>query len=335
MKNTLAAIFSISALVSACGGGGGGAASAPSEPPDPRSTIYDFTTASEIKPDGLLILSSKAGASGAQYKNDPETEEVIVRLDERQGYAGTVYLYFVDGALKAVNLTGVDEYFDNAFAYAENFEPFFNLENGDIIRSDGTVFIAERPDLNDEAVIVDPRSAGYEYQTFGAWLTGRRTGKGVWGVASWGARENMTGLLDMPAPKSTTATYNGDTIGYAKVGDDIGRVQSSLKIETDFSAADFETTNTKFAAVPGRFKAAPELDLDGSGWVVVDGPSFLHGSLVGKVDTSDVQLRGRFHGTFFGPNAEEVGGSFEVKDIAGSGESDVDVVYTGSFGAKR
>ena len=104
MENTLAAIFSISALVSACGGGGGGAASAPSEPPDPRSTIYDFTTASEIKPDGLLILSSKAGASGAQYKNDPETEEVIVRLDERQGYAGTVYFYFVDGALKAVNL---------------------------------------------------------------------------------------------------------------------------------------------------------------------------------------------------------------------------------------
>jgi len=99
---------------------------------------------------------------------------------------------------------------------------------------------------------------------------------------------------------------------------------SDISVEADFdhSSVAMASTDTVFVDIDsGNFlSAAPELDFAGNG--NIDGSSF-------DVEIGSFlnELSGTANGQFYGPNAEEVGGTY----VTGDGSTS----YTGSFGATQ
>ena len=88
----------------------------------------------------------------------------------------------------------------------------------------------------------------------------------------------------------------------------------------------FETSGSQINAVSGDQRvstAASEYDLKGTAtWK--DSNLFL-----GKVTSADGKMSGNLSGKFFGPNTEEIGGTYGLKNTDGS------VHFLGGYGAKR
>lgn len=180
----------------------------------------------------------------------------------------------------------------------------------------GTVVVAiNSPDRDKAVVLVDPSRATFEYQTFGVWLEGRGEANGTAGAGSWGS---VTPTADMPS--GGTAQYTGASTGIARLSDgDNYQTSSAINVTTDFSTATITSKNTSVDSlrVGGTTRAAPELDFSGTGNVSNSGFT---------ANISGSATSGRADGVFYGPKAEEVGGTFSATGSGG-------VAYIGAFGA--
>ena len=200
----------------------------------------------------------------------------------------------------------------------------FDVANGDKFTASGPAVLIDAADGRNFAIWGDPAKLGFNYQTFGAWGDDDR-GEGIISVGSFG---NSTSVPTVPQPG--TATYNGASLGVVEVAGVTGFTSSDVKIETNFSDVSFETTNTTFADGAGPIPAG-DLNLTGTGSVAGDGLRITGDLSAVSNPEPTINLDGRFRGRFFGPNAEEVGGTFFANDIEGEN----DVKYLGAFGAKR
>jgi hypothetical protein len=164
----------------------------------------------------------------------------------------------------------------------------------------------------------------WSYQTYGAWYTGGGTGSGYMASTSVG---NQT--LSSSIPASGTAVFNGFSSGFALTSDG----ERSIIVSSDFQAtADFGSREVLFAASNSEaaFLNMLETNIDGrffdySGTLTYNSGTNL---LAGSLNTSE-GINSTVIAQFYGPNAEELGGVFEV-----SSPNDVGA-YSGSFGAKR
>lgn len=159
---------------------------------------------------------------------------------------------------------------------------------------DGLVFTS--PD-GQFIAFVDPAIAGFEHQTFGVWVE-RDYPTRLLGVASFG---NRTAAGSLPAG---TAPYNGGSLGFAAEFDGDWYVTvSDIRITTDFATASISSAGTEIvrASTMSAF-TAPGLDFTGSG--PVSGTGF------SAPVTGGLGLSGDATGQFYGPGAEEVGGTF-------------------------
>ncbi|KUJ77793.1 transferrin-binding protein-like solute binding protein [Ruegeria profundi] len=172
---------------------------------------------------------------------------------------------------------------------------------------------AETANQQNFAVFVDPVAQGYEYQTYGAWITGYGTGSGKVGAGSFGTK---TAAANVPSGKS--ATYNGASVGVARRADGQPYVTSSdVSVSTDFSTVSVASTGTQAVNVnTGAISSASELDFTGTG-------SVSGGTFTANVAGSDTS--GRVDGLFYGRQANEVGGTFQTTGPSG-------VAHAGSFG---
>ncbi|WP_308035534.1 transferrin-binding protein-like solute binding protein [Neisseria cinerea] len=106
------------------------------------------------------------------------------------------------------------------------------------------------------------------------------------------------------------------------------QLSSNVKAIVDFGlkGVRFETSGSQINAVSGDQRvstAASEYDLKGTAtWK--DSNLFL-----GKVTSADGKMSGNLSGKFFGPNTEEIGGTYGLKNTDGS------VHFLGGYGAKR
>ncbi len=186
--------------------------------------------------------------------------------------------------------------------------------SGDTRVRNGAAVAFDAPDLNEGALLIDPSRSRFEYQTFGVWLEGRREATGTAGAGSYGSR---TPTRDIPTGRNVT--YDGVSTGFARLADgDPYLTASDINVTTNFRTATITsrgTQATNLAANPDR--AAPELDFSGSG--DVSGSGF-------RARVSGTGTSGTANGIFYGPNAEEVGGTFRTTGAGG-------VNYIGSFGA--
>lgn len=182
--------------------------------------------------------------------------------------------------------------------------------------SQGTATVTlNSPGLNSGATIVDPTRSRFEYQTFGAWLQNRNQPSGTAAAGSYGS---VTPTADMPSGR--TANYQGASTGIARRADGTQYQTTSLvSVTTDFSTATISSTDT-FAdslLLGGSDGLAPELDFSGSGNVSNSGFT---------ANISGSGTSGQAYGVFYGPDAEEVGGTFQTSGPGG-------VSYIGAFGA--
>ena len=97
----------------------------------------------------------------------------------------------------------------------------------------------------------------------------------------------------------------------------------------DNSNIAFTTTNTELSADFENVLSTPELDLTGDLTI-----SSTTNQFTGTIDNfaSGGDLTGDATGRFYGPTAEELGGTFSLSD--GSAGS-IPETYTGAFGGKR
>lgn len=164
-------------------------------------------------------------------------------------------------------------------------------------------------------------SSALEYQSFGIWQTGRTTASGTIGAISAGAPTAGASI-----PTSGTATFSGGAIGLAV--DNAGTTSSvsangTVNVNFGSRAITLSTTSSyKTNMITGAVAAAPDLNLSGSMTYAPASNAFN-----GTVTTAGGAY-GSTSGRFYGPSAQEVGGTFAT---TGAGLQ----TYAGAYGAKR
>ncbi|WP_419175946.1 transferrin-binding protein-like solute binding protein [Desulfosediminicola sp.] len=176
---------------------------------------------------------------------------------------------------------------------------------------------------SDFCIFIDPLNVDIDfgYQTFGVWQTGLDPYQGPGGAISFGKQ-----TPDSAVPATGLAEFYGLTAG-TYVDEDGSRLYltiSGLYVEADFSDrslwfASYDTEKFNMLSLTEN-GLAPELDMRGT--LSYDSGN---NAFTGDVSTAN-EMSGTASGTFYGPNAEELGGVFA---LSGPGEAQ----YTGSFGA--
>lgn len=172
-------------------------------------------------------------------------------------------------------------------------------------------------------VLIDPQASAWDYQSFGAWRTGFGTGTGVIGGVSAGFKTNGAEV-----PVVGSATFTGKLLGaYVNAAGGASFVEGAVSVTSDFAARSlaFTTSSTnEYNLSNGATFEASSLNMAGT---LTYNPGV--NSFSGIVTTPGAALSGTATGAFYGPEAEELGGVFNLKG-ATQPES-----YSGSFGAKQ
>ena len=171
-------------------------------------------------------------------------------------------------------------------------------------------------------------SLAWNYQTFSYWLHNTGLLANVAGALSVG---NPTPVSGMPVAGSAI-TYSGISGGlYVDAAGSLQEHAAVMSAVVDAGAGtiDFSTTGTTIRPWSSAGGWAPQLQLNISGQMIyAAGTNRFTGPVtMGPVGTPT--MTGSVTGVFYGPGAEEIGGTFSLK-TSGTIES-----ITGSFGAKR
>lgn len=155
-----------------------------------------------------------------------------------------------------------------------------------------------------------------EYTLFGAWLVDNGDGTGS-ANAIFAGTETPTG----GTPRFSEATYRGTSTGVAGIGTELYMTTSDVEMETDFATGTFVSENTRgYDAVTGAQTDLAVLDLTQD--VTIDRHAFSGVTEGGGVGTGAA-------GSFYGPNAEEFGGTMTYFNEG------TDTSYVAAFGGNR
>lgn len=181
-------------------------------------------------------------------------------------------------------------------------------------------------DDDTQIVLHDPSAAGWTYQTFAHYTVPDKTShKGYQGYQSLG---DETAFATLPA--QGTATYTGISTAYVVSNNNNRQLTSNVMAIVDFGlkGVRFETSNSHFHTLKNDKRvseAAENYNFKGTA-------SWKNGNLFsGKVSTADGngKLSGNLNGKFYGPKAEEIGGTYGLKN------QDATEHLIGGYGAKR
>jgi len=198
----------------------------------------------------------------------------------------------------------------------------FSSANGDTLQSGfyQTSTIALNKSETTIGVFTNPTYYGFEYQTYGAW--------GSYGNATTSANAisvgNATPVTGLPATGSYT--FTGGASGYYTDPNKLAYVTNANMTATasfDSRTVNFNTTGTNISGSPsGSTVPASDLNLTGT-LTITAGANKLSGTV-----TTVNGMSGNANGKFYGPIANEVGGTYAV---SGSGLGS----FVGGFGGKR
>ena len=177
--------------------------------------------------------------------------------------------------------------------------------------------------LQNFALIADPFTQNWNYQTYGIWERDLGNGSFREIFASFGS---VTPNSSVPIIGS--AMYNGDLLGeYIAPDGSLFFTSADVSIDADFATSnmDFQSSNTVRVDVETLSNLVADGNLDLSG-TLSGAPG--SNSFNGPLTNTGADLNGTGNAILYGPNVEEVGGTFALK---GSGVE----AYAGSFGASQ
>jgi len=195
------------------------------------------------------------------------------------------------------------------------------------LTANGWFVAAVSTDTRSAAIGGDYKSLGFNYQTFGVWLTGSGTGSGLGGAISAGAATPGGSI-----PVSGSANYNGAAGGlYVDPTGATYLARSSSALSTNFAtnSVSFSTSgSTAASTATGAALANPSILNIGGVLSYAGGANDFSGPVSSiTVTGSSPTLTGSARGQLYGPIANEIGGTFALKGVGNEG-------YLGAFGAK-
>jgi len=295
------ALVAVSASAMAgCAGGGGHAT--------PDITEVPFTSFQNIRPNQRVVMPSDYTQLATGTATTAGGTITSATLQPTEHGVTTVKLtYDSNSALSAVSianpLTSVT--FDNS--------------PGNSLNCSSSICVGSTP--NASGVAVNAIAVGWNYQTFGVWAQSPTATTWIAGAISAG---NPTPASAVPA--TGTATFTGITSGlYVDPSGALFATSAIMTANADFSARTigFSTSTTEVSDLNGVTSSNAGLDL--SGTLIYDpAPN----RFTGPVSTANTALSGTATGQFYGPNAQEIGGTY---GLTGSGVSGM----LGAFGGKR
>lgn len=298
-----AAFLTASLMLSACGGGGGGTVAAPT---GVVVQTTPFTKWSDVQ--GTTNVEAKGLGKYANYTHDGgivKTFDDIVQ-DSPNPQTSAVFS-FDNGVLTSVSINSNGRLAGGLTSNLSADPDFVKALSGD---------------STSRAVISNPESGKWNYQSFGVWengLTSTSRTVGVMSVGSPTANFNRTG----------SATFAGEVVG--SYIDSIGNgntALANLTVTADFGAMtlDLATTNTRISPDVWQgqdFVSKDNLNLTGT--LNIAGNGTFSGTL-----TTTGGLTGGSTGQFYGPDAQELGGVFVLPAAGTSVET-----YSGAYGATQ
>ena len=334
------------------GSGGGGSSSAQADPPTLDSTPSSFTSFSDLGPNELV--EAEAGGGSLNYSADVD-EDGDVAQDGEETTLGSTLLILTGPAIEdaepdsfSVAAEGEDEPdFD-----VEALRLTIDLPNGETLTADFTaeedgpgdsaLFVGERQvtiqvedgdnpdqfidnviDVTDRLYVTDDDEL--DYMTFGIWEIGEGLDSVDLGGSAWGNPTSVDQDAVNPMPLAGTAEYEGGLIAHNVRSEETRIYTATSLLVADFTEGEVTFSSTGTQRLDG-FDAEPELlDIEPT-TVSIEGNTF-------SSDTIDIAAPGNFEGgfggAFYGANAAEAGGWFNVTN------TDNDDRYFGSFGGKR
>lgn len=287
------------------GGGGGGKSSA--------STVSPFTSWAAVKPNSTVVAAG--GSSQFSYTANPVTGVVTaVGYTGQSSNGAAVNLTYGSGSL---NLTGV------ALQAAQGQYISIQAASGDYLGGYGlgpvpSLIYGQSKDKKTEILGINAPAYGWNYQTYGVWITGQGTGAGTAGAVSGGSATPGTSV-----PTAGSATFVGNALGLYTSGLTYSTV-ASMTANIDFSkrSIDFTTSGTITSNFNGGGAYyAPGLDLSGTLAYSAGANSF------GGAVRSAGGMAGTAAGNFYGPTATEIGGTYALTTSGAA--------MGGGFGGKR
>jgi hypothetical protein len=169
-------------------------------------------------------------------------------------------------------------------------------------------------------ILANPYYYGYEYQTYGAW--------GAFGTAVSPGNAVSVGAITAASaiPSSGSAVFTGASNGYLIDGGFAYLTNASMTANANFSTRtiSFSTSSSTLTGkIGGTVSAAEWLNLTGS-MTYSAGANKLTGSV-----TSASGMSGSIIGNFYGPSANEIGGTYGLTKTTTGGS------LVGGFGGKR
>lgn len=303
-KTTLLLPIVVSMLLVGCGGGGGGTVKSVISPPVGPATL---TTNSSVSLD--------ATSNEVDYTASPILGRALTTVDRGITGASTADLtYDSSGNLSKLVITTPNSILSWDLASADTFKSVTGFSDQIVLEDSAKTYAA---------VLIDPKVSSWNYQTFGAWRTGFGAGLGVIGGVSAGLKTE-----GIKVPTVGGATFTGKLLGaYVAASGIASFVEGVVTVVPDFASRSlaFTTSSTnEYNLSNGATFSASKLNMSGT-LAYSSGVNSFSGAVVAPV----AGLTGTASGAFYGPNAEELGGVFNVKASSGM-ES-----YSGSFGASK
>lgn len=311
-------------VLAAClggGGGSGGSSSGQSGPLTLDSTPTQFTSFSDITANSLVEASAPTSVN---YRADVIAGDV--QRDGDLSFEGSS-LRILSGAEIPPEVEGDDPELEFG-----GLRLTVNLPDDATIVRDFTAEPTEvggygRFAIEDDAeaetdVLHLNEGEDLEYMTFGLWEIGLGEETIDVGGAAWGALTPTAGDNSMPA--GGTASYSGELIGYNVLAATTTVLIADTTLAANFDADTVSLSSTNTRALIGGAPSAGLNITASPGTISGNGFS---GNALNLEAAGDFE--GSYGGAFYGPDAAEAGGWFEVRNTFN------DDRYFGSFGGAR
>ena len=302
------------------GSGGGGGGVVPQVP---------FTSWSAVQPNTTTVVSGSS--QEVSYTANPITDTVTSLSSVSPNQTGANYFVTTNANNQASEIK---------IQSARDTTITFNTANGSTLGSQLRYFQSPQRyarytgaltgDTTNAALAADESYSGWDYQSYGVWITGRGTGSGSGGAASVGA-STVGGNI----PTTGSGTFTGTSAGlYVNPQGNYFVTTAYMTANVSFAdrTVNFSTVDTATAtaaqAINGNFGTlTPALNLSGK-LSYAAGSNQISGSVSTAGSSSGNPMTGTATGNFYGPNANEIGGTFSV---TGNGME----TFAGAFGGKR
>jgi len=287
-------------VLTACGGGGGGSASS--------NNLY-------VRWDNTSVSGTVSGgiSNEVDYTYNTSSEVITSLSNLSAGATGATLTATYDSSndLGTATLTsagGTTLSWNTATDSYGTLRTYTNIEYA--LSADG----------EDYALIANPFNLNFDYQTFGTWVTGAGTGSGDAGNFSFGYVTTGSNI-----PTSGSATYTGYTGG--RYSDSSARdyfISANLSATANFATRSVAVTTSNTYKSRNLVTDVLDTNINMTGTMTYAAAT---NNLTGTFSTADSRLSGTMKGQFYGPTANEIGGTF-------SAVSGTEGIF-GAFGAKQ